>query len=698
MGFSDPTAMFDTERRLPPVGGRLLKFSKAWAKISTDKWTLSVVRSGYVVPFRVRPPLTKVAPLWLRKPPQSQEKVQLLQEEISSLLAKKAIELVSSRHPTRGFFSRLFLVRKRSGDWRPVIDLSRLNRFVQIPRFKMETLEEVRLALRKNDWVTSLDLKDAYFHVPIHARSRRYLRFHFLGRTYQFRALCFGLATAPYVFTRLVKTVVRHCRRHMGMRLHTYLDDWLQPAQGEESAHFNIQRLLKCVLQLGFVPNWEKSDLVPSQNFVFLGARCDSRKALIGPSLDRISRLQKTIQTLLGQRYASARELHSLLGQMESMARLLPQGRAHKRLLQWHIKERWSQQHQCWDDKLCLVPWFRPAVSQWLDTNFMRSMVPLQAPDPDFHLYTDASLTGWGAHLEDLSVSGLWSQRWIGQHINVLELQAVRLALEEFCPYIRDSCVLLATDNTTVSAYLNKEGGARSHTLCSLATKILSWCQEEGITLRARFLPGKLNVLADCLSRRNRIVHTEWTLHAGVLSQIFHFWDTPHVDLFATRLNRRLPIFVSPVQDPLALAVDALAMSWEGMFAYAFPPSPILSKVLLKIQRENCLVILIAPCWEAQPWFPRLLSLLVAPPIRLPCRKDLLAQPQSNLTHPKPQIFRLHAWMCCREVCRRQAFLRSLPPESVQPGELPPMPYTGIGGKYGWIGVSDSRWIPSILL
>ena len=148
----------------------------------------------------------------------------------------------------------------------------------------METLDTVHLALRKNDWVTSLDLKDAYFHVPIHPRSRRYLRFHFLGKTYQFRALCFGLATAPYVFTRLVKSVVKFCRRRLGLRLHTYLDVWLQPSQGRSAALLNLQRLLKLVIQLGFVPNLEKSDLVPSQTFVFLGARCNTRLGLIGPS------------------------------------------------------------------------------------------------------------------------------------------------------------------------------------------------------------------------------------------------------------------------------------------------------------------------------------------------------------------------------------------------------------------------------
>ena len=114
------------------------------------------------------------------------EKIQLLQTEVKSMLDKHVIEPVSSCNPKGCYNSRLFLVRKKSGGWRPVIDLSRLNRHVITPHFKMETLDSVRLSLRKHDWAIFLDLTDAYFHIPIHCKSRRFLRFHFMGKTYQF--------------------------------------------------------------------------------------------------------------------------------------------------------------------------------------------------------------------------------------------------------------------------------------------------------------------------------------------------------------------------------------------------------------------------------------------------------------------------------------------------------------------------------
>ena len=111
------------------------------------------------------------------------------------MLAKGALEIALDPGP--GFYSRLFLVEKASGGWRPVISLSHVNEFVQLTPFKIETVASVLLSVREGDFLASLDLKDAYFQIPIHPSSRKLLRFTSKGTVYQFRALCFGLPTAP---------------------------------------------------------------------------------------------------------------------------------------------------------------------------------------------------------------------------------------------------------------------------------------------------------------------------------------------------------------------------------------------------------------------------------------------------------------------------------------------------------------------
>ena len=76
-----------------------------------------------------------------------------------------------------GFYSRLFLVPKPHQRWRPIIDLSRLSTFLHVEKFKMETPESIRTSLIPGEWVSSIDLSDAYLHIPIHPNSRKYLRF-----------------------------------------------------------------------------------------------------------------------------------------------------------------------------------------------------------------------------------------------------------------------------------------------------------------------------------------------------------------------------------------------------------------------------------------------------------------------------------------------------------------------------------------
>ena len=103
------------------------------------------------------------------------------------------------------------------GGFRPIVNLKPLNRFVKYEHFKMENLETVRFLVRKGDWFVKLDLKDAYLTVPIQNSQKKYLRFKWNGRIFQFKCMAFGLVPAPRIFTKLLKVFVAFLRKERAL-------------------------------------------------------------------------------------------------------------------------------------------------------------------------------------------------------------------------------------------------------------------------------------------------------------------------------------------------------------------------------------------------------------------------------------------------------------------------------------------------
>ena len=181
------------------------------------------------------------------------------------------------------------------------------------------------------------------------------------------------------------------------------------------------------------------------------------------------------------------------------------------RPIQWHLKKSWHVPEVL--EKVIPVPQsLHPHLDWWLDEANVLKGQPLHPLQHAVQLFTDASNEGWGAHLGDFTARGVWSPLESLLHINFLELKAVLLAIRQFEHLCKNQIVLVATDNTTVVPYINKQGGMRSGSLCALLWRLLSWCHPRGIILRARHIPGRLNVIADKLSRHNQVIQTECSL------------------------------------------------------------------------------------------------------------------------------------------------------------------------------------------
>jgi hypothetical protein len=255
-------------------------------------------------------------------------------------------------------------------------------------------------------------------------------------------------------------------------------------------------------------------------------------------------------------------------------------------------------------------------------------------------LFTDASMKGWGAHVDETLLSGLWSADEAGLHINLLEMKAILLAVRQCHQQLTNHSILLSSDNSTVVSYINKQGGTHSQSLFLLVEELLIFVYKLGSTIRANHIPGARNVLADQLSRSGQVLSTEWTLHQHIANRLFILWGQPLLDIFATRNTTRLPLFVSPYPDVQAMSTDALALDWDLLTAYAYPPTILIPQVLRKIASSSARILLIAPAWPNRSWFPDLLELLEDVPWELPLWPDLLSQPltRSRSREANPEI------------------------------------------------------------
>ena len=329
----------------------------------------------------------------------------------------------------------------------------------------METPESIRTSLQQGEWVTSVGFKDAYFHIPIQEQSRKYLRFHVQGRTYQFRALPFGLSTAPMEFTVLAKEV-KLMAVHKGIRIHQYLDDWLVRARSHGI-------LVKNVSRARLAGEHRQVRTGTEQVFNFVGYQFDLRSGRVRPTPDRWQSLQDKIQTLLSMLACPVRQFMSLIGLITATEKQVYLGRLHMRPIQWHLKNNWRIPESL--EKVIPLPRsLHTHLQWWLDESNVLQGQPLHPIKHALQIFTDASKEGWGAHLNERTARGSWSVPEGKLHINYLELKAVFLALKEFQDLCVGKIVLVATDNTTVVAYINKEGGMRSGPLCALLWRILT--------------------------------------------------------------------------------------------------------------------------------------------------------------------------------------------------------------------------------
>lgn len=402
----------------------------------------------------------------------------------------------------------------------------------------MATLKMVAGSLCHNDFVVSLDLSDAYFHLSIDRHFRRFLRFKLDGSVYQFKPMPFGLCSAPHIFTMLTQAITLFCRRR-GIRIIFYLDDTIIMARSRATAIKHRNFVMSLLQRRGFIINLAKSDLAPSQTFCFLGLNWDTSIPAVSLTEEKVSVLHSSADRILRKGTPSCRELQQFLGCTNFASFAVPRARLNSRAIQCCLSKTYKSPSHLFR-KCPLSKEARQDLHWWV--SFFPLGKPLHPPTPSESITTDASSSGWGATWGSLSLSGRWPDNEVS-HINWLELRAIYLAFKQWGPSLRGKTVAVQSDNRTAVAYILREGGTCSRRLLDLTRDLLGLTDRWGITIRPSYIPGLVNIEADSLSCGKSV--QEWCILPWIPQQIFHRWGIPQVDLFASSQNSQCDQFFS---------------------------------------------------------------------------------------------------------------------------------------------------------
>ena len=629
-----------------PVGARLKNFWQTWLHLGAGPKVVQILKEGYTLPFRIRPRLTrspKVISCYVNPHRNS-----YLLEALHQLIAKNAVELVRNQ-TSLGFFNRLFLVPKPNNKWRPILDLSNLNLFLKAEKFKMETQETIRTSLQQGEWVTSIDFKDTYFHIPIQEQSRKYLRFHVQGQTYQFKALPFGLST-----------------------LGVYCDSKGGETDGQPQGYKDPPVPRRLVGESHIPPGLSSTYSESGENMSKIRLAGEFGKVRAGSKADlRFCRLPVRPPGKSGP--TDPRQVAKPSGQniRNNVTATLSSSTVHvpDRVAYSHRKT--SSRRPAAYEAQTVAP--QAALENTRITRKSDSNSQLPAPSSTMvatgrqcpHRSTIRPNKACSANLYRCI------KRRVGRSLKQIHCQRdlitarKQVAYKLFGTQGSVSCLkrvskpLCKQDSTCRNrqhysdvVYKQSRRHEVGHTLCPTMEN-LDLVYQTSSKSKSPTYPR----LAECGSRQAIQTGPDHSNRMVPPSRGF----PSYMQQVAPTSDRSICHEVQQQVTSVCVTSTGLLGSsrWENLDAYAFPPAAILGKVVERLQDSPCKrIILIAPGWPNMPWFWDLVTMSSQIPLSLPNLPNLLTQPFNQTPHRNLTNLNLHAWLLEPQQSRSRASLK----------------------------------------
>ena len=379
------------------IAGRLAQFVTKWQEVTSDKWVLDAIKHYEIELGKL--PFQSFLPKQIHFAP---NEVEIISIEIDKLLQKGANTLAT--HEYGEFVSNIFIRPKKDGTFRPIINLRQLNKSVAYVHFKMETIHFALQLIRPQCFMASIDLKDAYFTVPIAKNHRKYLRFLWQNKLFEFTCLLFGLACAPRVFTKIMKPLIASLRL-MGHESCDYIDDALLIGATKEECITNVKARVALTQELGFIVNTGKSVMEPTKSIVFLGFTINSEDMTITIPPAKKSKTEVAIQNIIVANSPKIWDVARVVCFLVSCDIAVPYGTLFRRSIECEKNAALTANHDNFDARMSLSDQAKADLNWWL-TNLQYASAPIHRNKPDFLVETDASLNGWGANCNGHMLGG----------------------------------------------------------------------------------------------------------------------------------------------------------------------------------------------------------------------------------------------------------------------------------------------------
>ena len=386
-----------TERKESFQAGCISDASLLWRKLTSDQEILDIVHGMHIefnqLPIQLVPCLnTHIA----------DENQIHVDKEKSSLLDKKVI--VPSPREHREFISPIFLRGKKDGSFRMVLNLKKLNRFVVYHHFKMDTIWSAVNMMKPNCYMASIDLKDAYYSVPICQEQQKFLKFIWKGKVYNFTCFPNGLALCPRKFTKHMKPAYCYLRQQGHFSV-SYIDDSYLQGDDYDDCLSNIIDTIKLLDKLGFVIHPSKSVFEPKQKITFLGFILDSVGMRITLTAERNDAIKQASCELLAKQNPVIRDVVKVIGLMVSSFPGVMYGPLHYNSLEMDKTEALRKKKGNFDKKMSLSIEATVELQWWIDT-LPYSYNEISHGNPNITISSDASFIGWGSTCMGLRTGG----------------------------------------------------------------------------------------------------------------------------------------------------------------------------------------------------------------------------------------------------------------------------------------------------